>query len=262
MADSFDWSTLLGALASGGASLYSSSQLSDAQKKALQSQLAAASTASSQLAPYQAIGTSAANALSSGDYTNTNLYKTGLSESEKAINRALASRGQYGSGGAVNALSENAQNYNTNYTNTLGNLANIGVNATNAINSINQSAANANAASTLGQTQSKLNGYTGLANSLASLLGSSTGQSLVSGAGSALGSLGSALGSGASSLLDWYNSLGNSSDYGKTLSGENVTDWYDKNFGSQADTMPDYYSQGEDATNWVWDDNNGYWVQG
>lgn len=262
MAD-FNWSDLLGTLVSGGSSLYAGSQLSDAQKAALQAQTEAAQTANANLAPYTAIGTSAANALSSGDYTNTQLYKTGLSESEKAINRALASRGQYGSGGAGSALAKNAQNYNTNYTNTLGNLANIGVNATNATNNINTSLANSIASSKLGQTQSNLSGLTGAANSLASLLGSSAGQSLLSGAGSALGSIGSsigsAIGSGATSLLDWYN---RQRDYGNTLEGQNVIDWYDQNYGDKADTWDDIYSQGEDSTNWVWDNNNGYWVQG
>lgn len=251
MAEStFDWGSLLGSLGSAAAAYYAGDKLSDAQKNALNAQLGAAGTAGAALAPYQAIGTSAADALRTGDYTGTQLYKTGLSQSEQAINRALASRGQFGSGGAVKALGENAQNYNTNYTNTLGNLARLGLGATQQANQITTGAGNATAASQLGQTQSNLAGLTGMAGALSSYLAgkNTSGQSN-------LGSLISGIGSAGSSLLDWYN---RQKDYGNTLEGENVVDWYNSNYGGQntEGTMQDYYDQGEsnqtDFSEWGW----------
>ena len=261
MADTFDWGSLLGSLGSAAASYYAGDKLSDAQQQALNAQLGAAGTASAALAPYRAIGTSAADALRTGDYTGTQLYKTGLSQSEQAINRALASRGQFGSGGAVKSLGENAQNYNTNYTNTLGNLARLGLGATQQANQITTGAGNASAASQLGQTQSTLSGLLGAGSALSSYLagkGSSTGSGasniggLVSGIGSAIGSAGSAIGSAGSSLLDWYNTQ---QGYGNTLEGQNVVDWYNQNYGdvaSSEDPMQQYFDQGEssDTSNW------------
>lgn len=277
MAEStFDWGSLLGSLGSAAAAYYAGDKLSDAQKKALDAQLGAAGTAGAALAPYQAIGTSAADALRTGDYTGTQLYKTGLSQSEQAINRGLASRGQYGSGGAMKALGENAQNYNTNYTNTLGNLARLGLGATQQANQITTGAGNSAAASGIGQTQSNLAGLTGMAGALSSYLagrpqGGQPGQTN-------LGSLISGIGSAGSSLLDWYNNQRTDTSNQDFNSAPNMSAggndwWYDQittlpYIPSYGNTMPDwqggghdyaqdYADQGENGGNWF--DFSGSW---
>ena len=111
-----------------------------------------------------------------GDYKKTDGYEFRLSEGEKGINRALASRGQYDSGGALKTLAKYNQDYATNergnwineWINTrlnptlsvagLGQVA-TSQNATNATNSAGQIAS-----TTLAQGNAAASGYTNTAN--------------------------------------------------------------------------------------------------
>ena len=62
------------------------------------------------LAPYRAVGPGALNYLSSAAEGATSpLYQLQLEDSEKAINRALAARGLFGSGVGIEALGSNAR---------------------------------------------------------------------------------------------------------------------------------------------------------
>jgi hypothetical protein len=133
-------------------------------------------------------------------------YTAGLQETEKAANRALAARGQYGSGGAVPAIARKVQDYAQqqygNEFNRLSSLLNTGQNAANAISGVNQSLGNSLGAAQIARGNVAGNTALGVGGMLSQYLGGSAGGSLA-------GALGSGLSSAGSGISDLWNNYYN-----------------------------------------------------
>ena len=124
-----------GAVLGAGASIYSSSKASDATSEAAEeaanAELEMFYQNREDLAPWRESGENALSTiwsmleegpLSATDYEKSADYEFVTSEGETAINRALASRGQYDSGKALKAITEYNQDYAlTDYNNYLTN---------------------------------------------------------------------------------------------------------------------------------------------
>lgn len=115
----------------GGAALVSGAMSSGASKKAGETQARAAGEASDvqlemfyqnreDLAPWRSAGAQAIDQLweriqaGPGEFTESPGYKFRLSEGEKAINRAAASRGMFDGGATMKALTRYGQDYASN----------------------------------------------------------------------------------------------------------------------------------------------------
>jgi hypothetical protein len=233
MADTFDWSSLIGPAASAGTQLYANNQARNSISDGLGAQQQYASAAQGNLQPYAQLGATAIQGLQnmqSPNYDLTKLpgYSSGLAQGEQGINRALAARGQYGSGGAGKELAKYNQDYaNTQYGNEwnrLGTLLNSGQNASNAISGINQNLGNSAGAAAIQRGNSSANTTLGIGTTLANYLGGSSSNGL----GAATGNLLSSAGNGASSLWNNYFNQGNGynadgSMYGSTYTGSGNT---------------------------------------
>jgi hypothetical protein len=267
-----DWGSIIGAGLGAAGSLYAGNQGNKSINNALGSQTQAAGQAGAALAPYGQVGLNAIgglNSMMSGNYDMSKLpgYTTGLESGEKAINRGLAARGNFGAGGSIPALTKFNQDYAQqqygNQFNRLSSLLNVGQNAANAQAGIYQGLGNAQGAAAIAANNTKQNGQLAAVQTLANLLGGRTagggtvGGQLVGAVGSGLGQVGSALGgligSGANAVGDWYNNNFNQgggfnsdgSIYGQPYTGTGTT---------IADLLAGGGYSGSDNPNDYWED--------
>ncbi len=197
MAD-FDWSNLLGNLASAGASIYTAKQQQKASQQAADTIAAANASAqqqaSSQLSPYSTLGTQALSQLSDVLSGKSNLssdpgtlYAQG--QAQKAIERAAAARGNVGSARTMSELMRSANDYaQTGYGNAFNRLSSLaGLGQTSATNLANlgtnlaTGTGQTQAAANLAGTNSRLSGYQGVGNALSSYLSKGGGTDIANG---------------------------------------------------------------------------------
>lgn len=219
MADTtYDWGSILGSGLGAVGSLYAGSQGNKAINNALNSQTQSAGQAQGVLAPYQQVGLNAIgglNKMMSGNYDLSSLpgYTAGLQSGEKAINRGLAARGNFGAGGSIPALTKFNQDYAQqqygNEFNRLASLLNVGQNAANAQSGIYQGLGNAQGAAGIASSNNTQNSQLGAIQSLANLLGTKTSNGTTTGTNLVSG-IGSALGNGYDALSNWWNGYDNS----------------------------------------------------
>lgn len=254
MADTtFDFGPLLNAGINTALPLIAANQGQSSVNNALGQQTQSAGNASSLLQPYANLGTQAAQKLSAMqqpgfDITTLPGYAAGQGQVEKTVNRGLASRGQYGSGGAVPAIGKAVSDYASNqYGNEfarLSSLLNSGQNAANAQSGIYQNLGNAQGAAGLTNGNYSQNGLLGAGTSLANYLGAtpkgsstSNGSALVGTAANAIGGLWNQYFGGSNG----YNSDG--SLYGSPYTGSgNTVDSLISNGGWGGSGTADYWN--------------------
>ncbi len=180
-----DFLPLVGDVISGGASLWSADKAADTSEKAAQissdTMLKMFYQNREDLAPWRDTGKEAVNTLwqkvqaGPGEYTESPGYKFRLSEGEKAINRAAASRGGFDSGKTLKALTKYGQDYATaDYDNFLqrwyqslnpyASLANVGQIATTDTAKMGTDVAKDVAANTLYAGNTRASSYLNSAN--------------------------------------------------------------------------------------------------
>jgi len=264
MAD-FDWGGALGGLAQLGGAVLANNQNQraidratgiqrDSTQQAQQYLQEQQAKANAMMAPYQALGGYATTKLLSGNVMDEPGYQFTQSEGEKAINRAAAARGGFGSGKRLKDLvrfnQDNAtRGYNNSY-NRLAGMANLGLGSTNSLMSNNS-----NVASGLGNLASAF----GNANAAGTLQGANSTNNLL---GTGLGLVGNFLGSKSSNgktngqnALDGISSLWGSMFGGGSSSSNNdaYNNW--QNYGSSSYQPYTDNSVGDSS---IWSGTGGY----
>jgi hypothetical protein len=264
----YDWGNIFGSGLGAAGSWYAGNQGNKTINSALGSQTASAGQANQTLAPYAQVGQNAIGALNKMmqpgyDITGLPGYMVGQQEGEKAINRGLAARGNFGAGGSIPALSKFNQGYAQkqygNEFNRLSSLLNVGQNAANAQAGIYQGLGNAQGAAGIAGGNLSANSTNAIVKSLSALLGSSTGKNSTVG-GNLAGGLGSLIGSGASAAGNWLSDLLYNYDGSYTGAQDNVSNIgniHDQQYGDVNGGYYDNYTPSQTQYD-PYDETKGY----